>query len=133
MHQQGQCQDSESVDRFRCSQTKGRGAERLSIWLRKIKMETVLFALKRNVVVFGKFFVDVSLFSVLSVSILSHKFHCFLFMISSICVCFPYSFGGCAESTGRASAESAESAERCAAVAGKFVFGFQTIFKVCSN
>ena len=105
MHQQGQCQDSESVDRFRCCQTKGRGAERLSIWLRKIKMETVLFALKRNVVVFGKFFVDVSLFSVLSVSILSHKFHCFLFMISSICVCFPYSFGGCAESTERGSAE----------------------------
>mmetsp|Transcript_2138 Transcript_2138/g.3422 ORF Transcript_2138/g.3422 Transcript_2138/m.3422 type:complete len:95 (-) Transcript_2138:435-719(-) len=74
MHQQGQCQDSESVDRFRCCQTKGRGAERLSIWLRKIKMETVLFALKRNVVVF--------------------------------------------ESAERGSAESAESAERCAAVAG---------------
>ena len=84
-------------------------------------------------VVSGKFFVDVSLFSVLSVSILSHKIRFFLFMISSICVCFPYSLGGCAESTERGSAESAESAERCAAVAGKFVFGFQTIFKVCSN
>ena len=123
-----------AVDRFRCCLTKGRGTEGLRIWLKSNKNGDSAFCFEAKcyykVVVSGKFFVDVSLFSVLSVGILSHKFHCFLFMISSICVCFPYSFGGCAESAERGSAESAE---RCAAVAGKFVFGFQTIFKVCSN